>query len=274
MRPAFTVGVVNYINTSQMMIPWRRLGGPEGWSVLESVPTVLNDLLLRGEIHAGLISSFAYGRNWRDYLLLPQLGISATGPVRSVVLLRRCPFHRLRRVVTTPHSATSVNLLRIILEERLPGQVGLSTGGVEEFEAGGGATGYLAIGDEALRLAGRNDLEADDLAELWLEETGLPFVFAVWAVRREVWEDHPGAVLRLLSHILQCRDHGAAILEEIARAVAPRIPMEPRCCLDYLHGIELDLGAAKRKGLEEFFRRLHGMGIYGELPLLRFVEEV
>lgn len=266
-----TVGVVNYINTSQIMIPWRRLGGPEGWNVLESTPTTLNRLLRGGAIEVGLISSFAYGQSWQDYLLFPGLGISAAGPVKSVLFIHREPLHELERIVTTSHSATSVNLLRIIVEDFLNLSIPFYTGGFEEFEAGGG-TGYLAIGDEALRLSSLEGVEKEDLAAIWMEHTGLPFVFAVWAVRREAWERERVSIEKLYAHIVKCLDAGSAALGDIARAVAPRIPMRPDQCLAYLQGIRLTLGKEELEGLNRYFTLLEDLGLLKGAPVLQFAE--
>ncbi len=270
--PLHTVGVVNYINTSQIMIPWHRLGGPEGWNVLESMPTQLNEFLKTGEIAVGLISSFAYAQGSEEYLLLPDLSISAAGPVQSVLFLHTRPIEGLDGVITTTHSATSVNLLHIILEEFWDISLPFSSGNIKDFDSSRGTKGYLAIGDEALRLATRHDLIKEDLAGIWMEKTGLPFVFAVWAVRRDVWEKDRERVLSLYFHIMRCRREGGAALEEISRLVAPRIPMAPSSCLDYLRAIQLDMGPEKQEGMVRYFSLLHRLGYLDTVPELEFVD--
>ncbi len=249
------LGMVNYINTSHIYIPWKEMGPLEGWSVLEGYPTSLNEKLLRGEIDAGIISSFSYGLNSNHYLLIPDLCISATGAVNSVILLSRKPLNALDSTIIylTPQSATSVNLLRLILEFFKEVKPHYETGDFQGFMHNDEADAYLAIGDEALRLRQHKGLFHFDLAEIWFEHTGLPFVFAVWAVRKECWADKAELVLSLRQRLLQCYAVGQAELEKISREVAGRIPMSPGQCLGYLKGIELEFTVEKQRGLEHFF---------------------
>lgn len=271
------VGMVNFINTAPIYIPWQEMGSPEGVQVVESHPTELNRMLAEGRLDVGLVSSHAYGSEADRYLLLPDLGISATGPVGSVLLLSRIPVSDLhgRSVLLTPQSATSVNLLRIVLEDFFGIQPRYVTGGFAEREhLHPRPQAYLAIGDEALRLAslGR-DWTYLDLAEIWLRETGVPFVFAVWAVRRESWEEKPGAIRALNRRLHECYVAGQASLARISSLVAPRIPMDLSACLAYLSGIELDLSPEKQRGLLYFFERLHQRGDFPQVSSLAMVPE-
>ncbi len=252
------LGMVNYINTSHIYIPWKEMGPLEGWSVLEGYPTLLNEKLLRGEIDAGIISSFSYGLNSDRYLLLPNLCISATGAVNSVTLFSKRPLNALGSalIYLTPQSATSVSLLRLILELFYGLRPRYETGKFRDFMQNNKAGAYLAIGDEALRLRDQNGLFHFDLAEIWLEQTGLPFVFAVWAVRKECWTDRAELVLSLKQRLLQCYNVGQMELKKISQQVAGRIPMSPAQCLSYLKGIELEFTAEKQRGLERFFELL------------------
>lgn len=252
------LGMVNYINTSPIYIPWKEMGPLDGWSVLEGYPTLLNKKLLRGEIDAGIVSSFSYGLNSDRYLLLPDLCISATGAVNSVTLLSKRPLNALGSdlIYLTPQSATSVNLLRLILELFYGLEPRYETGTFHDFMQNDKAKAYLAIGDEALRLRDRKGLFHFDLAEIWLEQTGLPFVFAVWAVRRECWAYRAELVLSLKQRLLQCYIAGQRGLKKISQQVAGRIPMSPNQCLSYLKGIELEFTVEKQRGLERFFELL------------------
>lgn len=268
------VGIVNFINTSPLYIPWRELPPLPGWQVREGPPTLLNQMLKGGELDVGLISSFAYGLDSDWYYLLPDLSISATGPVGSVILLSRRPINELNGelVLLTPHSATSVNLLKIILEDFYGIQPLYKTGGFDEWDRTDPLPqAYLAIGDEALRLRSQHtDLLQLDLAKVWLAETGLPFVFAVWAVRRDSWERDPEGIRRLHVRLVECHEKGNQELERISRLVAPRIPMDPYDCLAYLRGIDLGLSREGREGLRSFFNALHRRGVLSVVRDLSF----
>lgn len=271
------VGIVNFINTAPFYEPWRKLGPPKGWKVIEGVPSHLNHLLKQGDLEAGLVSSFTYGEGPEDLVILRDISISATGPVKSVLFLSPIPIgaiHGGQCIVVTPKSATSVMLLRIILEVFL----GYEYHRDFIFQQGdlGAALAknspYLAIGDEALALATDGLFEyAYDLGEIWIEETGLPFVFAVLAASRKAWAEHPDAFFALHGHIQHCLKKGLQDLEEISAKAARKIPMEPVACLEYLKGIEYDLAPEKLQGLSRFFKYLAQLGIIGAPPPLELI---
>ena len=239
------------------------MGPLKGWVVEEGAPTFLNSHLAQGKLDAGSVSSYAYGLNADRYYILPNLSISATGPVGSVILLSKIPIEELngKLVLLTPQSATSVNLLHIILEDFLGMKPIFRTGNFKELSANPLAQAYLAIGDEALRLQSNCDnLFRSDLAKIWLDHTGLPFVFAVWALREESWIAWPEKIRLLHKRLCECYRKGLMDLERISNLVAHKIPMIPSDCLEYLKGIELDFSEKKQQGLLHFFRMLYDRG--------------
>ncbi len=267
------IGIVNYINTSHFYLPWKELGPLPSWEVVEGTPTELNRLLAQGELDIGLVSSFAYAQRYRSYYILPELCISATGSVGSVLLFSKIPPGELdqKKIALTPQSATSVNLLYIILEDFLGIKPQYARGEFQHM-MNGHCQGYLAIGDEALRIAQeRPDLNSLDLARIWLEHTGLPFVFALWAVKKSSFAENREAFTLLRERFVTCHKKGMEDLDRISREAAGRIPMPRDACLKYLEGIELDFSQEKRKGLREFFRRLYQRNSIPEEPKLNFI---
>src|SRR4029078_9825736 len=103
--------------------------------------------------------------------LLPRLCVASEGAVDSIQLVSRKPLEQVRVVAVTPESATSVALTKVLLPEAE--QVPL--------EAYADADAKLLIGDAALKSAFEDPTPHYDLGRLWLERTGLPMVFAVWA---------------------------------------------------------------------------------------------
>ncbi len=263
----FKLGMVNFINTAPIYIPWQEMGPLREWVVEEGYPTLLNRHMDQGRLDAGIISSYAYALNTDRYYILPGLSISATGPVKSVILLSKVSINRLhgKSVLLTPQSATSVNLLHIILEDFLGLRPVYREGGFNEM-ADPGVHAYLAIGDEALRLRSMSgELFVSDLAKIWLDYTGLPFVFAVWAIRRESWSANPARIGLLYRRLCECYQQGQKELERISQTVAPRIPMSPSDCMEYLKGIEFDLSIEKQHGLLHFFEMLYRRGNFPEV---------
>jgi len=250
------IGMVNFINTAPLYEVWRRTVHRPEWTVTEGPPSLLNRLLFQGELDLGFVSSHEYAAHPDRYLLLPDLSISSTRRVGSVFLFADTAPEKLqdRLVLLSSQSQTSVSLVKIILEEFI--------GVTPRYESGElfGARGrqekpaaLLAIGDEALRLAAAGTYPVRlDLSEVWHDHTGLPFVFAVWAVREEFRDREKATVSAIHEELRRCLAEGRRDLEAISRRVAPRIPMDFQPCYDYLRGLEYDLGEEKRQGLARF----------------------
>src|SRR5439155_15351142 len=133
------------------------------------VPTALNRALLDGACELAPISSIEYARHADELRVLPRLCVSSEGAVDSIQLVSRMPLERVRSVAITPESATSVVLTRVLLPE------------ASHVPLGEAADATLLIGDAALQSAFHDPTPHYDLGRLWLERTGLPMVFAVWA---------------------------------------------------------------------------------------------
>ena len=130
-------------------------------------------------------------RHAEDLVAFPDLAVGCDGPVMSCVIVSQVPLDAARRarVALGSTSRTSVRLAQLLLAERYgvapdyytcPPDLGLM---MQEADAA------VLIGDAALRAklhdAPRLGLEVHDLGQMWKEWTGLPFVFAVWAARRD-----------------------------------------------------------------------------------------
>src|SRR5881398_1906857 len=136
---------------------------------VQGVPTDLNARLLSGELDVAPISSIEYARHADRLRLLPRLCVGSEGAVDSIQLVSRLPLEQVRTIAVTPESATSVVLTKVLLPEAT--HVPLE----EDADA------TLLIGDAALQSAFQDPTPHYDLGRLWLERTGLPMVFAVWA---------------------------------------------------------------------------------------------
>lgn len=258
------IGMVNFINTAPVYDVWKRTVQQPGWQVVEAPPSELNRLLYSGELDLGIVSSHEYASHPDRYRILAGLSISATGPVGSVFLFSRIAPEKLagRLLLLSSQSQTSVSLVKIILEEFLHVFPRYETGGVLDSRDGmEEASGVLAIGDEALRLAGEGRYPyVLDLGEIWFENTGLPFVFAVWAVRRDFCEKFAPSVRAIRRELLRCTAQGRGELVEISGRVAGRIPMAADKCYEYLRDMEYDLGPLKQKALKLFIEYLVARG--------------
>lgn len=263
MKITARIGMVNFINTAPLYEVWLQTVRRADWQVTEAPPTVLNRMLHENELDLGFVSSQEYALHPDEYRILSDLSISATGPVGSVLLFSEVPCAQLegRLVLLSSQSQTSVSLVKIILEEFYQVLPRYRVGPLAEIGALEKPAAVLAIGDEALRLAaeGRYPFRLD-LGEAWQAKTGLPFVFAVWAVREEFCRTAPDTVLAIHQELRRCLRQGKKRLREISATVAGRVPMDKDACYRFLQGIEYDLGSEKQEALRRFFEYLISRG--------------
>ena len=101
--------------------------------------------------------------------------------------------------------------------------------------------------------------------------TGLPFVFGVWAARRDYFEKQPEIVYYLHQILLRAKAMGLESIAEICRQAAATVPMAQEELEIYFQRLNYDLDAGQQEGLEAFFRYLHKFGEFEELPHLEFI---
>lgn len=163
---------------------WRLAPPPADVRLHFASPTAVYQALRAGACDAGLLPVARLRELSHRYVPLGAHGIACTGAVRSVVLFSRIPLEQLitgqAPVFITHKSETSRQLLRMLAR---------SAYGVDPVETmqREGAAAELLIGDDAI--TARKDKESTfvtDLGAWWHEQTGLPFVFARWVVRRDM----------------------------------------------------------------------------------------
>lgn len=260
----FRIAAVSFLNTIPLIAG---LEPREGRDV-----TLCRDLPSR--LHAGLLDGSA------DVALLPVAdvlrgpvggilpvgAIACHGPVDSVKVFAASAPGELRRIAADRASHTSVALLRVLLAERH----GLVPD-VTEVEPGPGVVpgpgeGLLIIGDRCfayerfLRESGRDDVRGWDLGELWRELTGLPFVFAVWALAPGFpAERGEAAVADLRGILVESLEHGLARRTLLAEreAAAGRLGPGGRAgaaAIDYYfrHSLRFTVGPEELAGIRRF----------------------
>jgi chorismate dehydratase len=221
------------------------------------VPTELNRLLVGGEIDVAPISSIEYARHASSLQLLPRLCVSSEGAVDSIQLVTRMPLGRVRSVAVTPESATSVVLTRVLLPQ------------AEHVPLGEPADATLLIGDAALKSAFEDPTPHHDLGRLWLERTGLPMVFAVWAA-----PEPPAAGLRDLEHALVASVRMArAEPEQLAYEASARYGYPAGFLARYFEKLRYSFGPRERAGLYTFLEMARDVGELDHVPELRFVKD-
>ena len=272
MIPKARLGRISYLNVLPIYFALENIFGENGFRLVRGTPAELNALMRRGEIDLGSISAMEYGRTAEDYLLLPDLSISSRGPVGSVLLLSRVPFPQLdgRTIKVSAASASGAALLKVLLAKLFRVRPEYRRGPLEP-ESWPEVAAVLAIGDEALRLKQAGVLPYElDLGAAWQELTGLPFVFGVWAVRRDFarWQPEAAAVLHRL--LLKSRDWGLGALADLSRLAAPSFGMAPAEILAYFQQLDYALDSDHQRGLATFFQYLTDLGELPAAPDLEF----
>jgi len=224
---------------------------------VSGVPTELNRRLVAGEIDIAPISSIEYARHADRLRLLPRLCVSSQGAVDSIQLVSKLPLEHVRSVAVTPESATSVVLTKVLLPEASHVPLG------EEADA------KLLIGDAALQSAFEDPTPHHDLGRLWLERTGLPMVFAVWAALEPVAPGLEELEAALVDSVRLAR----AEPEKLAFESSERYGYPPGFLARYFEKLRYRFGPRERAGLMTFLELAHEAGELDEVPELRFVRE-
>ncbi|MEK3684141.1 menaquinone biosynthetic enzyme MqnA/MqnD family protein [Paenibacillus sp. FSL R10-2736] len=232
--------------------------------MVSEVPAILNQGMADGSIHVGALSSFAYAAASDRLLLLPDLSVSADGPVKSILLFSRMPVQSIGsgRIAVTNTSATSVNLLKILMDKAIGATPEYISVPPDLNEMMDQADACLLIGDHAIRASWQDQgYYVTDLGELWKEWTGLSMTFAVWAVNRRAALRNPEAIAEIAEAFAVSKRRGL-------RDLAP-ITHEARCTIggtasywnDYFRNLCYDFGERQQEGLNLYFRYAYEMGL-------------
>ncbi|MDW8309095.1 MAG: menaquinone biosynthesis protein [Verrucomicrobiales bacterium] len=248
----FRVGSVRALNT----VPLTR--GLED-QIVYATPAQLAEMLRRDELDAGLVSIVEPLFHDR-YDILDGVAIASLGEVKSVFLAHQRPLEEAREIFCDPASLSSVALLKVLLAER-----GLHPEfrPLEDYSRAVEKDFVLLIGDAALDfLFAPHPHEIFDLGAAWYEWTRLPFVYAVWALRRGV------ETRELRRRLLEARDFGMETLDSIIRE---RTEYTEDFRKDYLGWhIHYHLGSDEKRGIARFIELLRKHG-FGPIYELRFV---
>jgi chorismate dehydratase len=227
---------------------------------VQGVPTELNRMLVAGELDTAPISSIAYARDADRLRLLPRLCVASEGAVDSIQLVSRVPLEQVRTVAVTPESATSVALTKVLLPEADQAPLDAYDNGESEAK--------LLIGDAALRSAFEDPTPHFDLGRLWLERTGLPMVFAVWACPEPLAEGLAELEDALVSSVRLAR----AEPEQLAHEASQRYGYPAGFLARYFEKLRYRFGPRERAGLYTFLELARDAGLLETVPELRFVQ--
>jgi chorismate dehydratase len=249
--------------------------GPPPWlRLLPGVPSRLNAALAAGEIDVAPSSSIEYARHSDRYRLFPEFVIGSDGPVQSILVESTCPLDGLDglEVALPTASATSVVLLRILLETRLGirPRYRWFDQAAEPDPVAGGAAAALRIGDVALRHPSPAGRHVADLGEVWADWTGLPFAFAVW--QASAGPEADPELHRLRELLLESRAWFYAHAGELARRHQRHFGLPAARLEAYWCSLCYSLDQRMRAGLLRYYEHAAHLGEVPGVPALHWID--
>ena len=236
-------------------------------------PARCADLVAGGAAALALIPAIELARI-PGAVALPEICIASRTEVRSVLLVSRRPFEEIRSVALDPGSRTSVALARILLGERLGAEryslIKFDTVEKQELLRLEGHDAAVVIGDRALQIS--RELPPGipfryDLVSEWSALFGEPFVFALWAGRREVIEKEAGeeSSAVLIERLRESRDFGLRQVESIAREASAELALPFGELVEYFSlSLHYEFGEREQAALARFYRLAARYGLIDE----------
>ena len=243
------IGAVSYLNTKPLI-----------WTITEpltlNVPSQLAESFYAGQLDVALLPIFEVLKHGGG-AVVDDTAIGCLGEVFSVIVASRGPFADCGTISLDPASRSSAALLRVLAAEFYPHL------DIREGSPPGDAA-RLMIGDPAIAFH-RNlpkEWQSQDLGELWLQHTGLPFVFAVWALQSGLANSSLVA-----AELRACKDSGLAARSQIAKQSE-----DPAFARDYLTRlIRYDIGPAEKEAIALFATLAEKHGLVQTRPQLTFI---
>jgi chorismate dehydratase len=268
------MGKISYINAFPvyygldhgMLPPWLKM--------VADVPSALNRQIMTGEIVLSPISAAFYAQNYADLLLLPDLSISCHGRVLSVILASQCPMDELdgKTVTFSRESASAASFLRMIFNKKKINPL-YDIGPVDNCrQLSKTSAAVLVIGDNALSGNWGKWFEYTfDLGRLWYEMTQLPFVFAVWAVRRSFAQKNPDIVNDIHQLLLASKAEGYRNIDQVIAKGQKMTDLDHSLVKEYFDLLYCDLDEKKIIAMQLFFDSLYEQDALKQKPVLEFI---
>jgi chorismate dehydratase len=238
------ISIVKYLNA--VPLAWGILEGAqkEMFDAVLSTPAECAEQLSRGGVDIGLIPSIEFQRI-KDCRIVPGPAVASLYFVRSVILVSELPLWKVKTVACDNGSRTSVALSKIIFNEFYHTHPDFRPAEPDLANMLAQSDAALLIGDNALKFMEQNNrpdaerqkpllrhgaepLEVFDLAERWRFLTGLPFVFAFWAVRGGFKDES------IVDTLKKSRDFGVAGIPQIAARYSETLQIKKEFIQEYL----------------------------------------
>ena len=261
------LGRVDYVNVLPVYMGLEQDG--TACELVRGVPTALNRALREGAVDCAPVSAVEVAHAEGRYAVLEGLSIASRGAVGSSLLVSRRPPAELdgARLAMTTHSAASLAYVQVLCARlwRITPEPVAAEPDLDAMLAT--ADACVLIGNPALTAAAvaeqRGDLVVTDIGAAWAELTGLPCVFAVWALHRDRAAAEPGLAALLRDELLRGRAWGRDPAHRAA--LDHRAAAETGLGIDRMHAYldlqDYELTEEHRRGLARLFAELHALDL-------------
>jgi len=269
------IGKISYINDAPIYFGLDHGLLPPWLEMVSDVPAALNQKIKTGKIKISPVSAAFYAMNHKEFLLLPDLSISCNGRVMSVILASNYPIDGLdgKKVMFSQESASAAAFLKMIFRKRGVSPV-FEVGPVNNYQQiSNSVDAALVIGDTALLHPwGQIFKYCIDLGQLWHEMTRLPFVFAVWVVRRSFADKNPSLVKEIHKLLMASMELGYQNIDKVIEAGKNKLGLERSMVKEYFNLLYCDLDEKKIKAMGLFFDSLFDQQILSERAGIEFFD--
>jgi chorismate dehydratase len=276
------ISIVKYLNA--VPLAWGILEGPqkEVFDPILNTPAECSDQLSNRHVDIGLIPSIEFQRI-KGCRIVPGPAVASVNRVRSVILVSVVPLWKVKTVACDSGSRTSVALARIIFSEFYHTHPDFRPAEPDLGNMLAQSDAALLIGDTALKFMETNErpnielqkafvrlgsepLQVFDLAERWRFLTGLPFVFAFWAVR-EGFDDKT-----VVETLKQSRDFGVANIPTIAQRYSEPLQIKKEYVQEYLQqNVHYYMDSVCLEALQLFYEKAAQVGAIKSVRAVQFL---
>lgn len=254
------IGRIPYANLFPIFHYLEKECNRSAYKFIKGVPSKLNKMLRDGKLEISPSSSIEYLRNKNKYLILPWFSISSFGPIKSILLFSKRPIHELggKTIAVSSESETSTALLRIVLKEFLSLKCKFRS--IDQRSVVNILSSFpavLHIGDTAMIESKKvvksyPSLYIYDLGELWFKHTGLPFVFALWIVRKNAVAEKNELIKKLSTDLINAKKYVNKKFPLIAKEAPQKKWLSEKELVAYWRIISYDFTEKHLEGLSLF----------------------
>jgi len=268
-RRLINLGSVSFLNAKPLTYAIENDLINHEFTLIQTPPSELSKRLSNKDIDVGLIPVAELLKK-KDYRVVPEISISSVGKVDSVIVLAKSDIKEIQTIAVDKRSQSSTALLRIVLETFYGIRPTYIAKDIDKVDMLDEVDGAMLIGDSGLRKCydTENTYKIYDLGEIWTNETGLPFVYAVFAVNKNV------ILGDNLNALIESKKYGLGIVEKIAEIESIKLGIDYEICLKYLsERIKYGLGEEEIKGIIKYSELLSDLGQVEKISKLDIYSE-